>query len=166
MAGFATTDLCDAHEKLLDTGALTVLAPGFLLLGRRSSFAGPAHTLQVFEDNTLVRSTLETPGGGRVLVVDGAASLRCALVGGKLALLGASNQWAGIVINGCVRDALEIEACDIGVRALALNPRRSAKRGGGQAGIVLHFAGARIAPGDWIYSDRDGILAAQGALPA
>jgi regulator of ribonuclease activity A len=160
MIEFATTDLCDLHEELLFAGTLAVLNPGYLRFGRRSAFAGPAATLQVFEDNALVRSRLEQPGAGQVLVIDGGASVRCALVGGKLANLAAAHGWAGIIVHGCVRDAAEIEQCDIGVCALALNPRRSSKRGAGQSDGVLQFANVVVRPGDWVYADRDGILVA------
>jgi regulator of ribonuclease activity A len=155
---YATTDLCDAHEGLLADGRLRVLHPLFRCYGANPAFAGPISTLKCFEDNTLVRTALEEPGQGRVLVVDGGASLRCALLGGNLAKLAEKNGWAGVVVNGCVRDAQEIDACRVGVRALASHPRKSDKRGAGQRDVVVEFAGARIAPGEWCYADRDGVL--------
>ena len=154
----ATTDLCDANEDLLADGSLRVLAPLFRSWGARAAFAGPVSTLRCFEDNSLVRTALEEPGEGRVLVVDGGGSLRCALLGGNLAQLADRNGWAGVIVNGCVRDADEIDACAIGVRALAAHPRKSDKRGIGQRDAVVEFAGSRIAPGQWCYADRDGIL--------
>ena len=84
---FATTDLCDDHAAMLDDGTLAVLPPVYRAFGQRVRFSGPATTLQVFEDNALVRSTLETPGQGHVLVIDGGGSLRRALVGGQLGVL-------------------------------------------------------------------------------
>lgn len=161
-----TTDLCDANEDALASGDLQVAMPGFLSFGQRGAFAGPALTLRCFEDNALVRRALETDGHGRVLVVDGGASLRCALVGGNLARLAAGNGWRGIIVNGCVRDADEIDGCDIGVRALHLNPRRSDKQGRGEFDVELEFAGVRICPGDAIHADRDGWLVARVPLAA
>src|SRR4051812_191976 len=117
----ATTDLSDAHPEA------QVCDPVFQAYGGRPAFAGPIATLKVFEDNALVRDALERPGDGRVLVVDGGGSLRCALLGGNLAVLAAENGWAGVVINGAVRDVDEIDAQPIGVRALAAMPRRSHK---------------------------------------
>ena len=113
---FASADLCDANAALLDDGRLAVLPPVFRHFGRHAQFSGRVLTLKLFEDNPLLRTTLETPGHGRVLVVDGGASLRCALLGGQLALLAQDNGWAGLVIDGCVRDADEINQCAIGVR--------------------------------------------------
>jgi regulator of ribonuclease activity A len=162
--GFATTDLCDAHEDRLRDGRLQVAPPPWIALGAVPRFAGPAVTLRVADDNSLVRATLEQPGGGRVLVVDGGASLRCALVGGNLGKLGEANGWSGVVVNGCVRDADELDACRFGVRALHLMPRRSDRRGQGERDVVLGFAGLSVRPGDWIYADRDGWLVSLQAL--
>lgn len=161
---FATTDLCDAHEDKLAAGTLAVLPPVFRSFGMQTAFSGPAATLKVFEDNVLVRSALETAGDGRVLVVDGGASMRCALVGGNLAVLAEKNGWAGIIVDGCVRDSREINACAIGVRALALHPQRSVRKGIGETGLKVTIAGVAVRPGDWIYADADGILVARERL--
>lgn len=161
---FSTCDLCDAHEDKLGTPALAVLPPAFLSFGRRQAFSGPARTLKVHEDNVLVRSTLETAGDGQVLVVDGGGSLRCALVGGNLGVLAQKNGWAGIIVNGCVRDSAELNACDIGVRALALHPQRSVRKGVGERDVSVAIAGVTVAPGAWIYADADGVLVASQKL--
>ncbi|RAS39051.1 ribonuclease E activity regulator RraA [Paraburkholderia bryophila] len=155
---FATADLCDAHEDQLTRGALRVLEPVFHLFSRSESFSGEAVTLKVFEDNALVRATLEEPGAGRVLVVDGGGSLRGALVGGNLAQIAQRNGWAGIVVNGCVRDALELNEADVGVIALTTHPRRCQKLGGGQRDVPVQLPGALVHPGEWIYADIDGVL--------
>lgn len=161
---FATTDLCDDNEPLLASGGLRVLPPVYRAWGRRLRFAGPVATVRCADDNSMVRKTLETPGAGRVLVIDGGASLSCALLGGNLAVLAEKNGWAGVLVDGCVRDTAEIDGCSIGVRALAAHPRRSDRRGGGECGPVLQIRGVRIAPGDWCYADADGILFADRAL--
>jgi regulator of ribonuclease activity A len=161
---FATCDICDANEDKLAAGTLSVLPPLFQIFGRQLSFSGPAKTLKVFEDNALVRSTLETPGNGQVLVVDGGGSLRCALVGGNLGALAEKNGWAGIVVNGCVRDTAELNACNIGVRALATHPQRSLRKGVGEADLRVQIAGVAIRPDDWIYADADGVLVAAEKL--
>lgn len=156
-----TADLYDAYGDTLQ-----VAAPVFRHFGQREAFAGPIATVKVFEDNTLVRASLEAAGSGRVLVVDGGGSLRCALVGDLLARLAIDNEWAGIVINGCVRDSKEIDAMDIGIKAIAANPARSAKRGEGQEAITVTFAGVSFTPGHYVYADRDGILISERRLPA
>lgn len=157
---FATCDICDANEDKLGDGRLSVLPPVFLALGKQASFFGQARTLKVFEDNVLVRAALETPGHGQVLVVDGGGSLRCALVGGNLGLLAEKNGWAGIIVNGCARDSVELNGCNIGIRALALHPQRSVRKGIGEQDIRVSIAGVAVTPGDWIYADADGLLVA------
>jgi regulator of ribonuclease activity A len=161
---FATTDLCDENPGLLDDGRLAVLPPVFRSFGQHTKFAGPAVTLKVFEDNALVRATLETPGNGSVLVVDGGGSLRRALFGGQLAVLTQNNGWAGVIINGCVRDVDEINACAVGVRALATHPQRSARKGEGERNLRVDIAGVPVSPGNWIYADADGVLVAEQQL--
>ena len=149
----ATADLCDAHPEA------QVCDPLFQSFGGRTAFSGPIATLKVFEDNSLVRAAVEQPGEGRVLVVDGGGSLRCALFGGNLAVLAAENGWAGVVVNGAVRDVDEIDAQPIGVRGLATHPRRSEKgMHSGQVGIPVIFAGVVFREGEWVCADRDGIV--------
>ncbi len=153
-----TTDLCDAHEALFESGELRVLAPGLLAFGGRRRFHGAARTIKLFEDNSLLAQAVREPGNGGVLVVDAGGSTRCAVLGGNLARAAADSGWAGIVVWGAVRDADEIDACDLGVRALAVNPRRSVKRGEGQRDLVVEVFGVAVRPGEWIYADRDGVL--------
>jgi len=161
---FATTDICDDNPGLLEDGRLAVLPPVFRHYGLHTKFCGPAVTLKVFEDNVLVRATLETPGNGSVLVVDGGGSVRRALVGGQLAVLAQNNGWAGIIVNGCVRDTDEINTCSVGVRALGAHPQRSARKGEGERNLRVDIAGVPVSPGNWIYADNDGVLVAEQQL--
>jgi regulator of ribonuclease activity A len=160
---FSTCDICDANEEALAQGALAVLPPVFKRYGAHVAFSGPAVTIKVFEDNGLVRSTLETQGHGKVLVVDGGGSLRCALVGGSLAKLAEKNGWVGVV-DGCVRDTLEMQSYAIGIRALATHPQRCAIKGMGQRDVRVAIAGVAVHPDDWIYADIDGVLVARDRL--
>lgn len=154
---FATCDLCDVHKN--DTsGSFRVLPPGFASYGGVAQFAGPASTVKCFEDNSLVKAALDEPGQGRVLVVDGGGSLRRALVGGNLAAAAARNGWAGIVVDGCVRDAAELAAASVGIRALGLMPLPTDKRGEGQRDVAVQLQGVVVRPGDWVYADADGIV--------
>lgn len=150
---FQTADLCDAHE-----GKIHVVTPMFRSYGGRSAFHGPMTTLKVFEDNSLVRSALESPGLGRVLVVDGGGSLRCALVGDQLALLAVKNDWAGIIVYGCIRDSQAIGSMEIGVCALGTHPMKSIKKGAGDQDIPVTFGGVTFTPGHWVYADQDGVV--------
>ena len=152
-----TGDLCDAHKSQPDT-ALRVLPPAFRDFGARVRFAGRISTARCFEDNSVVKAALEEPGDGRVLVVDGGGSLRRALVGGNIAAAAARNGWAGLVIDGCVRDSLELARCEIGIRALALVPMPTERRNLGQRDVPVQVQGVAIWPGEWLVADEDGIV--------
>jgi regulator of ribonuclease activity A len=158
MMDLKTTDLSDAYPEV------QVGEPLLRHFGGRRAFGGPIETLKLFEDNALVRSLLEEAGDGRVLVVDGGGSLRCALLGDQLAALAVANGWAGVVVHGCVRDTAELAMLDLGVLALAPHPRRSVKRGEGERGGTLHFAGLTLARGHFLYADEDGVIVAERAL--
>lgn len=153
-----TADLCDRHEDEVRAGKVRVLEPMLNSYGGRAVFQGRIATLRLFEDNSLVRKALEAPGEGRVLVIDGGGSLRSALVGDQLAALGEKNGWAGIVVNGCIRDSRAIGEMAIGVLALDTHPLRSIKKGIGEADVAVRFAGVTFAPGDHLYADEDGVL--------
>jgi regulator of ribonuclease activity A len=162
---FSTTDLCDCYESEIHAGQIHVLPPVFAHYGSTVAFKGQAITLKVFEDNSLIKQILENEDGtGKVLVIDGGASIRCALVGGNLATAAVKNGWAGIVVDGAVRDVAEIEALAIGVRALALNPLRAVKRSTGVRDLTIVVAGVTVQPNDWIYADADGMLVSPKAL--
>ena len=150
---YKTTDISDA---LGDDAA--IVTPGFRHFGARNMFSGPISTIRCFEDNSLVRDALKTPGDGRVLVVDGAASMRCALLGDLLAAMGSTNGWSGVIVNGCVRDAADLAVIDLGVMALATHPKKSVKLGKGERDISLQFADTQFHPGHYIYADQDGIV--------
>ncbi|MCQ4144700.1 MULTISPECIES: ribonuclease E activity regulator RraA [Vogesella] len=150
---FLTTDLYDANE-----GRVAVVEPMFRAYGGRARFAGQVVTLKVYEDNTRVREVLAEPGQGKILVVDGGGSKRCALLGDQIAELAVKNGWEGVVIYGCIRDSVAINALDIGVRALDTNPKKTVKRNEGQRDLVLAFGAVEFVPGHWLYVDEDGLL--------
>ncbi|KAK9821906.1 hypothetical protein WJX81_000937 [Elliptochloris bilobata] len=140
------------------------MEPIFRDFGGKSNFSGRATTVKCFENNPLVRKALEEPGQGRVLVVDGGGSLRCALLGDNIAEMATRNGWSGIIINGCVRDTAVIAGLELGVKALAPYPLKSSKRDPGLAGVPVTFAGVRVSPGDYVYADGDGVLVAPQEL--
>ncbi len=165
LSSFATCDLCDA-EKNNSSGSFRVLPPVFRDFGAVRKFAGPVVTVKCFEDNTLVKAAvdgsglIETPRGRlpAVLVVDGGASLRRALLGGNLGAAAARNGWAGVVIDGCVRDLAELGVLPLGIRALASMPMPPDKRGQGQRDVPVQVQGVWVYPGDWLYADEDGMV--------
>ncbi len=162
---FATCDLCDTH-KADTTGAFRVLAPVFKSFGALPRFCGPVVTVKCFEDNTPVKRAVESEGNNRVLVVDGGASLRRALLGGNLGAAAARNGWAGVVVDGCVRDVLELAQCQVGIRALAAMPLPTERRTDGQLNVPVLVQGTWVRPGDWLYADEDGMVVSDRNLLA
>ncbi len=148
-----TADLYDKYEEKLQ-----VCAPVFHHFGGHHSFHGRIATLKCFEDNSLVSKSLAQPGEGRVLVVDAGGSLRCAMLGDQLAQKAVDNGWVGVLMFGCIRDRDDISRMELGVLALASNPRKSIKKGAGEAGIPVEFAGVVFRPEEWLYADRDGVV--------
>ncbi|GAA2075796.1 ribonuclease E activity regulator RraA [Actinomadura alba] len=156
---FATADLIDDFEDELQS-----CETQFRQYGGRPAFAGPVATVRCFRDNALVKDVLGTPGAGKVLVVDGAGSLASALMGDLIAASAVERGWAGVVINGAVRDVVALRALDLGVKALGSNPRKSAKNGVGDVNVPVSFGGVEFRPEDWLYSDEDGIVVAHRRL--
>ena len=150
---FATADLIDDHADIL-----SVCLTPFRQFGGRPRFHGPIRTVRVFQDNALVKQMLAEPGNGAVLVVDGDASPRTALVGDLIAGSAVANGWAGLVIRGPVRDSLALSGLDIGIKALGTVPAKSGKTGAGEADVILTFDEAVFTPGCWLYSDEDGVV--------
>jgi len=159
MSSKATADLCDANAE-----ELQVCEPLFQMYGGRHAFAGAVSTVRCFEDNSRVKEAVESPGAGRVLVVDGGGSRRRALFGGNLGLAAVKNGWAGVILYGCIRDCAELGQLDLGIRALGTMPLRSDKRGEGERDTPVRFAGATFRPGDHVYVDEDGVVVAHRAL--
>ena len=154
---FSTCDLCDEH-KLDDSGSFRVLPPAFHNFGGLVAFSGIVSTVKCHEDNSMVKAAVESPGECRVLVVDGGASLRHALVGGNLAAAAARNGWAGLLIDGCVRDVAELKICPIGICALASMPLPTEKRNQGLRDVAVRIQQVWVRPGDSLYADADGIV--------
>jgi regulator of ribonuclease activity A len=154
-----TADLCDEHGERVQ-----VCEPIFLAYGGRKSFHGPVSTVRCFEDNSRVKEAVEGPGEGRVLVVDGGGSRRCALLGDKLGEAAVRNGWAGVIVHGCIRDSAELGRIDLGLRALGTIPLRSDKRGEGERDVPVRFAGVTFRSGEFVYVDEDGVIVADGPL--
>jgi regulator of ribonuclease activity A len=154
-----TTDISDKYGE-----QVRVADSIFNNYGGSTRFSGIVHTLKVFEDNSLVRKTLEQNGEGKVLVVDGGGSLRCALLGDMLGELAVKNKWNGIIVFGCIRDSNAIKQLSLGVKALNTHPLKSVKRNEGQENITVHFAGVSFVPGEFLVADEDGMLVSKEKL--
>jgi regulator of ribonuclease activity A len=155
MNGIKTADLVDTHDA-----EVRFCHWPLRLFGQRRFFHGTIATVKTFEDNVLLKNYLEQDGTGRVLVVDAGASTRVAVVGDMVAAIGQKSGWAGIVINGGIRDVAEIQAMDFGIYALGHSPKKSGKAGIGAVDVPVSFGGVDFVPGHFLYADEDGILVA------
>ncbi|WP_157598463.1 ribonuclease E activity regulator RraA [Phycicoccus sp. Root101] len=152
--GIATADLYDEHGEALQSCSVQLRH-----YGGRTVFHGTISTIRCHRDNALVKATLNEPGQGKVLVVDGGASLESALMGDLIAAAAVANGWAGVVIHGAVRDVVALRGLPMGTLALGSNPRKSAKDGVGERDVVVSFGGVDFVPGQTLWADEDGILA-------
>lgn len=153
-----TPDLCDDYPEVL------VVEPGFRNYGGISAFGGEIVTVKCFEDNSVVKEQVGLAGNGRVMVVDGGGSKRAALLGDMLAAQAASNGWAGLIINGCIRDVDIVGQTQLGVQALGTHPRKTEKRDVGDLNVPVTFSGVTFRPGQYIYADNNGIIVAEQPL--
>lgn len=155
----ATADICDAYADRVQ-----VCEPLFEAYGGITAMHGGVSTVRCFEDNSRVKEAVESPGQGRILIVDGGGSRRHALFGGNLGKAAVKNGWTGVIIYGCIRDSAELGGMKLALRALGTMPLRSEKRGDGERDVPVRFAGVTFRPGDYVYADEDGIVVAREPL--
>ncbi len=159
MIEIVTGDLYDLHHASLEVCELQ-----FRGFGRRSSFFGACSTVTTFADHLPVRAALQEPGLGRVLVVDGRGSLHTGLIGDHLAAIGAENGWAGVIVNGAIRDSTGIDKVDIGVKALGTTARRGWTPATAERDVPVMIGGATFSPGYWVYADSDCVIVSRSEL--
>jgi len=156
---FVTADLCDDNPE-----SVRVLAPIFKNFGGKKQFCGEIVTVKCFEDNTFVKEHAGNDGSGKVMVVDGGGSLRCALLGDLIATNAVKNNWQGIIIYGCVRDVDALAELNLGVQALASIPIKSNRQGRGDLNIDITFGGVTFKAGEYVYADNNGVIVSNKAL--
>ncbi|MCH8059918.1 MAG: ribonuclease E activity regulator RraA [Proteobacteria bacterium] len=154
-----TPNLCDENPETV--GAV---APIFNTYGGKSAFGGEIVTVKCFEDNTVVKAQAAEDGAGKVMVVDGGGSMRCALVGDMIAANAMKNGWLGLIIYGCIRDVDAISTLDIGIQALNSMPIRSVRENRGELNIEISFGGVTFKPGEYVYADNNGVIISPQSL--
>ncbi len=160
---FITCDLLDANPEC-QVCLPNMEGKRFYNYGGKDKFCGEIVTVKCFEDNSRVKELLNSDGNGKVLVVDGGGSMRCALLGDMIALSAINNGWVGVVVYGCVRDIDDMATMDIGVKALGSIPRKSTRRGEGQTDIEIRFGDMTLNSGMYLYSDNNGIIVSEKPL--
>ena len=156
---FSTADLHDAQPD-----DVFVCETQFRSFGLHRCFSGQCRTVKTFEDHRLIKSVLSQPGEGRVLIVDGGGSLRIGLMGDLMASAATSNNWAGAILYGVIRDTVAIDGMDFGVKAIGTTARRSSVDMSGLVDVPVSFGGVTFAPGDWVYADPDSVLVSRKRL--
>ena len=156
---FKTADLCDLYSD-----DLIIMHQQFNSYGKKESFFGKISTIKCLNDNSKVREAVNSDGFNKVLVVDGNASMECALLGDILAEAASKNNWSGIIVNGCIRDSKVIGTLNVGVKARGTHPLKSAKTHMGEKGTTVAFGGLEFVPGHWLYADEDGIVISEQEL--
>ena len=156
---FVTCDLCDDHPD-----DVRVCEPMFGSFGGREAFGGEIVTVKCHEDNSRVKELLATPGKGKVLVVDGGGSMRCALMGDMIGESAVQQGWEGVIVYGCVRDVDALAQLDLGVHAVAAIPLKSVRKGVGETGLDITFGAVTFVQGQYVYADNNGVIVATRKL--
>lgn len=168
LSNFVTCDLLDNHPEC-QVFLPNIEGKRFYNYGGHKSFFGQIVTVKCFEDNSVVKELLNANGKdennqGKILVVDGGGSMRCALLGDMITSAAIDNGWAGIVVYGCVRDVDIILNMPIGIMALGSIPRKSTRRGEGQKDLEINLGNIVIRPGMYLYADNNGIIVSKTSL--
>jgi regulator of ribonuclease activity A len=155
---FFTADICDAHRE-----AVQVLSHDFRDYGGVEKFRGPIATIRLDEENSGLIAMLKEPGKGRVAVVD-VGAVFYAVVGENLMKLASENGWAGLIVNGFVRDTHMTRTIPVGLWALGACARKSHEKRASLRDVPLEFGGVRFANGEYLVADRDGVIVIDGSL--
>ncbi|MDT8406810.1 MAG: ribonuclease E activity regulator RraA [Methylococcales bacterium] len=158
---FTTARLCDCHAS---SGHVQIAEPVFSNYGATTAFSGQIQTLKLFEDHGLIAQTLAEAGCGRVLVIDGGGSHRCALLGWQLVQQAVAQGWEGLIVYGCVRDSVRLKSLPIALLALQSHPLYSVNKGDGERGVPVTFANIQFRAGHYLYADTDGLLVSEAEL--
>jgi len=152
-------DLSDKYSDQIQIGK--VLLKSF---GGRHSILGEIYTVSCSDDNSIVKDVLSREGKNKVLVIDASGVTHASMIGDQIAESAVKNNWAGIVVNGCVRDVEELENLPIGIFAKGTVANKTNKKNHGFEDVLIAFGGVVMVSGKWIYIDRNGWLIADKKL--
>ena len=153
---------CINFGRQTTTGATDGATDTFF--GAINFFSGQIVTAICPEDNSKIKKILNEPGNKKVLIVDGQASFKVALLGDLIADAAVKNNWSGVIINGCVRDVEILKNIDLGILAIGAVPRKSEKLERGSLGEDIRIGDIRISDGNWVYADKNGVIISEKEL--
>ncbi len=150
---FFTADICDEHiDKVL------VLDPEYKNYGGADKCQGEVVTIKLDKNNSdLITLLRDEDGSGKVVVVD-VREEYFAVVGENLMKFAHKNNYAGIIINGYIRDTFQIKDIPVALYALGTCPRKYIPATKGERDSHLSFGGIGFKNGDYLYADTDGVI--------
>jgi 4-hydroxy-4-methyl-2-oxoglutarate aldolase len=155
-ARIAVSDLYEALPADLRDSALMNSRIRPLLPGIR--MAGPADTARCApHDNLMMHKALLLAQGGDVLVVDGGEPSG-AQWGYLAAVYANKKELAGVVVEGCIRDADALIADRCAVWLREISPAHPTKKGPGAVNAPVRCGGVLVYPGDLVCADGDAVL--------
>jgi regulator of ribonuclease activity A len=152
-------ELSDQYSEQIQVGKLALQS-----YGRVHSITGEIYTLSCSDDNSVVKEVLSREGKNKVLVIDASGVTHASMIGDQIAESAVKNHWAGIVVNGCVRDVEELKNLPIGIFAKGAVSQKTNKKNHGFEDVLISFGSVVMTSGKWIYIDQNGWLVADSRL--
>ena len=152
-------DLSDSNSDQTQIGRITLNPYGGI-----QNLKGEIYTVSCSDDNSIVKKILASEGKNRVLVIDASGVTHASMIGDQIAESAVKNNWAGIVVNGCVRDVEELKNLPIGIFAKGAIAKKTNKKNHGFEDVLIAFGSVVMTSGKWIYIDQNGWLVADNKL--
>lgn len=152
-------DIADFHSNSIQVGKLKLAS-----YGQKSNISGEIYTVACADDNSIVKSVLSREGKNKILVIDAVGIAHASMVGDQIADAALKNNWAGIIVNGYIRDVEALRALDIGIFAKGAVPQKTEKQGHGFEDIMVSFGSTIMRSGNWLYVDENGWIVADREL--
>ena len=152
-------DIADFHSNSIQVGKLKLAS-----YGQKSNISGEIYTVACADDNSIVKSVLSREGKNKILVIDAVGIAHASMVGDQIADTALKNNWAGIIVNGYIRDVEALRAIDIGIFAKGAVPQKTEKQGHGFEDIMVSFGSTIMRSGNGLYVDENGWIVADREL--
>jgi regulator of ribonuclease activity A len=152
---FFTADICDEHSD-----RVAVLGAGYSNYGGVDKCQGEIVTIKLDRNiSDLIPLLRDVDGSGKIVVID-VDQAYYAVVGETLMNFAHQNNYAGIVVNGYIRDSFLIRDIPVALYALGTCSRKYIPVTSGEQDVPLVFGGVEFNSGDYLYADSDGVIVA------
>jgi 3-hexulose-6-phosphate synthase / 6-phospho-3-hexuloisomerase len=147
----STPNISDAMHRSGEVEGILPISPGMRL-------AGPALTVRSYPgDWAKPVEAIDLAGEGDVIVIE-AGGLGPALWGELATHSAIQRKAAGVVIDGAIRDTVEIRALGFPAFSRLITPTAGEPKGFGEINVPIKVGGRRVFPGDWVVGDDDGLI--------